>query len=144
METETNVNITPEQTEKMLEVIEKEGDDEPEFNNGFITAIALFVQHKNQISHLMRDDKGKVKSDMRLYAAADHLYEMEIPKNSSINISRNLRIKIIKWRDDVFHHRMDFFEDTIITDRLFKEGEDILASIDEEIFKTKQVKMHYR
>ena len=66
--------ITPEQTEKMLDVIEKEDDEGPEFNNGFLIAITLFLQHKNQTHHIVRDDKGNIKWDMRLYASTDHLY----------------------------------------------------------------------
>ena len=45
--------VTPEQTEKMLDVIEKEDDEDPEFNNGFLIAITLFLQHKNQTCHIV-------------------------------------------------------------------------------------------
>jgi len=110
------------------------------FNTGFITAIALFLEHKNFISHMPKDKEGKIITDLRLYGATDHLYDLEIPKN----LPRNLRKRILKWVTNCFKHRLDLFKDTKITDELFKEAENILAYIDNKIFKTKKVVMRYR
>ena len=111
-----------------------------EFNNGFVTAIALFLEHKNFDSHLPKDKEGKVICDLRLYGASDHLYDMEIPEV----FDSKLRNRILEWKDKCFENRLEHFKDTKITDIIFKEAEDILACIDEEVFKTKKVIMKYR
>ena len=112
-----------------------------EFNNGFITAIALFLEHKNFDSHIPTKD-GEVISDLRLYGATDHLYDLELSKETPI--SYKLKKRIAKWRVKCFHHRLDHFKTTDFTNVLFKEAEDILAQIDKEVFKTKKVVMKYR
>lgn len=111
-----------------------------EFNNGFVTAIALFLEHKNFNEMLPKDKESKVICDLRLYGATDHLYDIEIPTT----LSEKLKNKIIGWRDRCFHYRLEHFKDTKITDKLFTEAEDILKRIDEEVFKTKKVVMNYR
>jgi hypothetical protein len=111
-----------------------------EFNNGFITAITLFLEHKNFISHQLRDKENKIISDLRLYCATDHLYDLEIPKK----LPKILRNRILRWRHSCFHHRMDSFKSNEIPDKLFKEAEQILKAIDEQIFKTKKVVIRYR
>ena len=111
-----------------------------EFNTGFITAIALFLEHKNQDLHMPEDKDGKLISDLRLYGATDHLYDLEIPKTINPKIFK----RIHKWRAKCFHHRMDSFKDTKLTDKLFKEAEDILAQIDMQVFTAKKVVMKYR
>jgi hypothetical protein len=83
---------------------------------------------------------NKVISDLRLYSATDHLYDLDIPKI----ISEELKNKILSWRSECFHHRLEQLKDTSISDRLFKEAEDILAKIDMEIFHTKKIVMNYR
>jgi len=70
-----------------------------EFNNGFITAIALFLEHKSDIKYAPKDKNGKlVISDLRLYVASDHLYEMEIPK-SIIRKAKICRFSIWLWKE---------------------------------------------
>jgi len=105
----------------------------PEFNNGFIIAMALFLEHKDNWQKTER-------SDLRLYGATDHLYDMEIPENLSAKLIK----RIIRWRERCFHYRLENFKDSRITDSLFKEAEQILKAIDEEVFKTKKVIMRYR
>jgi len=112
---------------------------EIEFNNGFITAIALFLEHKDNWQ-LIKNKEGKIISDLRLYGATDHLYDMEIPKK----LSEKLKRRILRWRAKCFHHRLENFKDRKISDELFKEAEQILKAIDEEIFKTKKVVMNFR
>jgi len=111
----------------------------PSFNTGFVTAITLFLEHKDNWQ-LIRMENNRVMSDLRLYGASDHLYDMEIPKM----LSEKLYKRIVRWRSKCFHLRMAFLEERETTDKLFKEAEDILAKIDVEIFKTKKVIMRYR
>lgn len=108
-----------------------------EFNNGFVTAITLFLEHKDNWQKIERE---KGISDLRLYGATDHLYDMEIPKK----LSKKLKKRILKWRARCFHHRLGHFKESKIPDSLFKEAEQILKAIDEEVFKTKKVIMNYR
>lgn len=110
------------------------------FNNGFVTAMTLFLEHKMWTELLPRDKNGKVYLDLRLYGATDHLYNMEIPEI----LSKKLQKRIFIWRDKCFKNRMNNFKNTLVTDELFKEAEDILAKVDEEIFKIKKVIMRYR
>lgn len=107
-----------------------------EFNNGFVVAIGLFLEHKWQFREL----KGKGFSDLRLYCATDHLFDMEIPNN----ISEELKERIEKWREECFKNRLNITKNYEVGDKLFEEGEDILKEIDEEVFKTKEVEMNYR
>jgi hypothetical protein len=115
-----------------------------EFNTGFITAIALFLEHKNFTSHMTKDKEDKVITDLRLYGATDHLYDIEMTCHVTNLMTDKLLKKITKWRAKCFHHRLDQFKDTKLTDDLFKEAEDILAQIDKEVFHTSEVVMNYR
>ena len=115
-----------------------------EFNNGFITAIALFLEHKNFTDQVIRArDTGNVTCDLRLYGASDHLYDMEVPSDLSKK-NKALVNRIIKFRAKCFEHRLDRLKDTNLTDSLFTEAEDILAEVDRLIFKTDKVVMNYR
>lgn len=124
------------------------------FNTGFITAIALFLEHKDNWQKMKidkSDENGIMKkvllSDLRLYGATDHLYDMEIPKFRKVNMPKSMfktLQRIIRWRAKCFHYRLEHFKDTKITDELFKEAEQILKAIDEKVFQTKEVIMRYR
>lgn len=111
-----------------------------EFNNGFVTAIALFLEHKNFTSHLPRDKENKLICDLRLYGASDHLFDLETPKS----LPGKIKKRINSLRSKAFLHRLDHFEDSKYTDYLFKEAEHILKAIDEQVFKTKKFIMRYR
>lgn len=106
------------------------------FNNGFITAIALFLEHKNQWQELRQQGI----SDMRLYASTDHLYNLEIPKG----FDKKITARIKAWRGECFSLRLANLKDYSVADALFKEAEDILVMIDEKIFKTKKVELTHR
>ncbi len=110
------------------------------FNNGFITALALFLEHKNFIEQIHKDKEENVISDLRLYAATDHLYDLEMPNV----LSRDLMKRIARFRAECFNHRLDTFTSIETTDKLFTECEDILAEIDRKVFKTKKVIMIFR
>jgi len=104
-------------------LIEPQEPDVPDF--GFITALALFLEHKNFSSHVVRDN-NHIINDLRLYGATDHLLDMEIPRN----LPSNLRKTIQELRTDCLAHRMDTFKDSKFTDDLFRKAEDIMASIE--------------
>ena len=114
-----------------------------DFNNGFITAIALFLEHKD-CWQIVIDKNNKIISDLRLYGATDHLYDLEIP----LNLNPKIYKRIFSWRKKCFEYRLDSRIDkekfSKLTDELFEEAENILKSIDEKIFKVKKVKMNYR
>ena len=153
-------------------------DKETDFNNGFITAINLFLEHKDNYLDAGRKKMQEFKiSDLRLYGATDHLYDMEIPKslqkktiiscffkrvfvdswfgkyikffggNPEILVPykgiAKLVLKIHIWREKCFEHRLSQ-NDFEFTDKIFAEGEDILAQIDKEVFHTAKVVMNYR
>ena len=104
-----------------------------EFNNGFITALALFAEHKNQRS---------IGYDHRLYGASDHLFDIEIPKR----LPNKLKTRVKKLKHMALKNRLNYMENpktTELSDRLFKEAEDILIAVDKQYF-VKKVKVHYR
>lgn len=109
---------------------------ELEFNNGFVTAIALFTQHKHQFRELREIHR----SDLRLYAATDHLYDIELPEH----LPKKLAMKIGKARAKAFNNRMDNTKDWKVADNIFKEFEDILKAIDEHYFVKKEVVLKHR
>lgn len=108
-----------------------------EFNNGFITAIALFLEHRDNHFGMKRN-----MSDLRMYAAADHLCDIEIPKRLSLK----LKNRIEKWKQKCWSVRLCSSDENAlkVNDKLFEEAENIMKAIDEEIFKTKKVIMRYR
>lgn len=114
-----------------------------EFNNGFITAIALFLEHRDNFFGMNRQYIiDKKLSDHRMYAGSDHLYDLEIPKT----IPENIRNRILRWKKKCFENRLSGYKanQLEVNDKLFKEAEDILIKIDELVFKTKKVKVYYR
>jgi len=117
------------------EMIEQaEQDTGPEFNNGFLTAIALFLEHKN--FHLV--NTLTCQSDSRLYGAADHLMEMHIPEF----LEEKLKNRIVDARNKVMENRLGHlsFDDTFkITNEIFEEFENIMIEIDKKFFVQKVV-----
>lgn len=74
-----------------------EKNNEPEFNNGFVTALVLFYRHRytprfNYTSH----SPYRIS---RLYGAADHLFDIQYPSD--------------KWRK-----RVSWFVDMVLRERL--------------------------
>jgi hypothetical protein len=114
-------------------------ESQPEFNNGFVTSIALFLAHINQNYLVCKDKQGKVITDIRLYAATDHLLEMDFPRHLPIALLKRIK----KWRTRCLKHRYDNFKSTQFSDSLFKEAEKILSKIDEQVLKTPKVIIRY-
>jgi len=99
-----------------------------EFNNGFITALGLFYGHRGQFQESSRI----LKSDLSIYAAADHLFELEYPKN----LDKKLKRKIRKFVKDVFAVRLDRISNEEAT-KLFDKCYQLLMEIDKQIFGLK-------
>jgi hypothetical protein len=96
----------------------------PEFNNGFITALALFYAHR------FRDSIPELDWDRRVYAGSDHLLDIEIPEN----LKPELRDEIKKFVDDVLSRRNDDTCKGLVAERLFDRCLNILVSLDRELF----------
>lgn len=104
------------------------------FNNGFIIALVLFLEHKN-------DERMKTKDmDTRLYGAADHLFDMEIPAL----LHTKLRDRVLKLKSNVMKYRLEPHNNNNIIDDLFKEAEDILIEIDKYYFRVEANDITYR
>lgn len=103
-----------------------------EFNNGFLIAISLFLEHKNKY-------KGTDKNnDLRIYAASDHLADLEIPDY----VSKRLKRRIKKAVNYIFKYRLLPMNNKE-ADGIFKEFEDIMIELDKELFNLKD-KVYYR
>jgi len=103
-----------------------------EFNNGFVTSLALFY------GHLERNWSSEDKRDFSIYGASDHLYDIQYPKG----LDKKLKGKIEKFRDDVFKVRLEHItkEDA---DKLFERCKKLLMEIDRKQFKLKRVVVYY-
>jgi hypothetical protein len=100
-----------------------------EFNNGFVTALALFYAHAYQI----QGARFKGRWALVLHAATDHILEMDIPSN----LSPKLRERVERFRERALAHRFEADDET--AQELFKECLEILKLVDEEVFGLKVV-----
>jgi hypothetical protein len=103
--------------------------EEVEFNNGFVTALALFYAHAYQL----REAGFEGKWALVLHAATDHLLEMEIPSS----LPPKLRERVERFREEALAHRYEADDETAL--RLFEECLEILKLVDEEVFGLKVV-----
>ena len=92
-----------------------------EFNNGFITALTLFYGHLASF---------RTSPDLVLYAATDHLYEIEYPDN----ISAELKDEIMRFVDYAFSYRMRYDVTREEVFEVFDQCKNILIKIDNEVF----------
>ena len=105
-----------------------------EFNNGFIVALALFYGHKHQFT----EASHSAGHDMRIYAATDHIFNIEIPQNLSAGLNREVKYfvhKALKAR------LADISE--IEGEKLFDLCKSLLKRIDKEHFVRHRVVAHY-
>jgi len=93
----------------------------PEFNNGFITALALFYGHFESF---------KDSPDLVMYAATDHLYDIEYPEN----ISPELKEKIEALVDLAFSYRMSHKATKEEVYDVFGACSKLFQEIDKEVF----------
>jgi hypothetical protein len=103
--------------------------EEVEFNNGFATALALFYAHAYQA----QGASFKGRWALVLYAATDHLLQMDIPSN----LPEKLRRRVEEFRERALARRFEADDET--AQELFKECLEILKRIDEEVFGLKVV-----
>jgi len=96
--------------------------DEISYNNGFITALALFYAHRQEpFLQFFRDD--------RLYGASDHLLEMDVPET----LSSELKARIEGFRREVLSKRVAELGQAEV-EKLFEECLNILKALDKEVF----------
>lgn len=101
-----------------------------EFNNGFITALALFYGHNDPS---MREQSVLGRSwDYRLSGARDHLYDIEVPEN----LDEELKERVHAFREKVFsiHDKYSLHPPSEEVNAVFKECVDILKMVDEKVF----------
>ena len=108
--------------------------NKPEFNNGFVTAFALFYGHKHQ----NLEASQVIDHDMRIYGASDHLFDLELPKDLPNKIKKQYEAFVQK----VFAVRL---KDITIeyADEIFDECLAIIKAIDEHYF-VKKVVVNYK
>jgi len=104
-------------------------EHEVEFNNGFVTALALFYGHREDISA-----SRILGQDTRIYPASDHLCDIEYPEN----LDKDLKKKIEEFVKDVFEVRLKKISINEGSD-LFDRCKDLLMEIDEKCFGLKVV-----
>ena len=107
---------------------------EIEFNNGFVTALALFYGHREQFQRA----SNIVGHDLRVYGASDHLFDIEYPKALDETLERKIR----RFVDDVLKVRLKPDSTNDETDKLFERCKDLLKEIDEKCFGLK-VEVYY-
>lgn len=69
-----------------------------EFGKGFVYCIGLFLMHAERKQFNFEDNYS-----MWFNAAADHLFELQIPKN----LSNEFRTKIEIWQNNAIRLRLD-------------------------------------
>jgi len=84
-----------------------------EYNNGFITALALFYGHRSDVFY------GKSES---LAVALDHLREMQLPKNLNPKLAKRIRAFRTKAFYSALHNeprdkQLEIFDECV---KLFK------------------------
>lgn len=104
--------------------------EEPEFNNGFVTALALFYAHREQFK-----EARKLTHDMRIYAASDHLFDLEYPENIDTEVKEKVEV-FTNW---VFSVRLGSLLSWEEGEKIFDACKDILKLIDERIFGLKVI-----
>ena len=102
-------------------------DREIEFNNGFVTALALFYGHRGGLQEQKRSGWR-----LLLYGAADHLFDIEYPKN----LDGTLKRKIKRFVKNVLEKRLDpiSHQESI---QFFDQCYHLLMEIDEKYFGLK-------
>jgi len=116
---------------KRLLIREEEKKAEVEFNDGFITALTLFYGHREQFNEAAL---RATKHDLRIYAASDHLFNIQIPKCLSLRLRRKIR-KFVNTCLDRRFERITVDEGN----QLFDQVLELLKKIDKECFGLKVV-----
>jgi len=101
-----------------------------EYNSGFVSAIAKFLAHRHQF--LL--EQHRLKRDMRIIGASDHLIDIEYPKD----ISSSLKSRIKRFVSEVKSVRLANLS-VEEGNKLFDKADKILQKIDKQVFKLKHV-----
>lgn len=97
-----------------------------EFNNGFVTALALFYAHS--MDRMTLDDKVDTAS-LSLYGASDHLFDMVIPDS----IDDGLRERIEAFRTYVLSVRLSRIPRKEVL-KIFDDCSKLIQEIDSKVF----------
>ena len=108
-----------------------------EFNSGFVSALAKFLAHQQQFSDIRQ--RKLIEHDIRVYAAADHLMDLELPTN----LSSDLRHDITGFVEGVLAVRLSFDLAWDAADSYFQRADELLQIIDKEVFNLEHVCSHY-
>lgn len=102
-----------------------------EFGKGLTYCLGLFLAHAERQHQLPKEyieKNQKMYEGLWLYAASDHLYELEIPKN----FPKKIKDKIKALKDYAFTYRLT--DPPIGTkEKLIQEAKDLLLMIDKHI-----------
>jgi len=109
-----------------------------QFNSGFVSAIAKFLAHRYQFQAKQHMHIASIKKDLRIYAASDHLFDINYPKN----ISTALKLRIKRFVSNVMSVRLANIS-IEEGDKLFNEADKILQEIDKQVFKLRHVCAKY-
>ncbi len=106
-----------------------------EFGKGLTYCLGLFLCHSERDYLMTEDDriKGIInKPHMWFYAAADHIYELQIPKT----LSKELQKRLKEFKHKVMSWRLPMNEKDNATDEdkswAIQEAKDLLRAIDME------------
>jgi len=100
-----------------------------EFNNGFITALALFYAHRFYNLSAFETIHKVFGRDLRLWGGSDHLLNIQIPDN----IDPDLRRRIEDFVRKVVSLRFaELNKDEV--DKVFDECLELLKEIDRRLF----------
>lgn len=94
-----------------------------EFNDGFITALALCYAHR------MASCQTPSGKDYRLSGAADHLVEMDLPED----LPDELKKSILRLRKKIIEKRLELMNPEDV-DKMFDELVEIFKRLDKHLF----------
>ena len=103
-----------------------------EFNHGFVSALGLFLAHEQQGEYMrvLRPDSW----DFRINAAADHLYDLEIPKS----IKPAFKKALLSFQKRAINARLERLSNEQVM-AFFKEAKQLLYRFDGEVLRIKHV-----
>lgn len=106
-------------------------EDDVEFNNGFVTALALFYGHSGDRT---------LPPDLKIYVASDHLLNIDYPENLSPELKKKVKSFVSKALEYRCARKTPSEEDL---EKLFDECIEILKDLDREFFGLDNVVVNY-
>jgi hypothetical protein len=100
-----------------------------EFNNGFITALALFYAHRFYNLSAFETIHKVFGPDLRLYGGSDHLLNIQIPSNIDPDLRRKVEDLVSKVKSLRY---AELTKDEV--EEIFDECLEILKELDRRLF----------